>query len=188
MANHSEESWSIKTARLLLRDFKEKDLDEFVQYRSDPILCQYQDFMVKSQIQAKEFYISQKNITLGSVNDWKQIAIANKSDVLIGDCAFKCNEDEKRLAEIGITIRKEYHNQGIAYEALDALITYAFEKLVIHKIIAIIDVRNTASQKLLIKLNFMKEAHFIKHYWDKNLKDWFDEYHYGILKENHLKK
>ena len=31
---------------------------------------------------------------------------------------------------------------------------------------------------------FVREAHYIKSYWDKNMNEWRDEFLYAMLKEN----
>ena len=147
MKTKNTKEFFLSTERLQLRDFKSTDLDIFLSYRSDPVLCEFQDFTIHSHEEAIDFLRQQENIKIGNTENWKQIAISNHSGQLLGDCAFKCKHEEARLAEIGITIRKEYHNQGIAYEALNALLEYAFKNLKIHKILAVVDIRNTASQK-----------------------------------------
>ncbi len=177
---------NIPTNRLELREFIPDDFTTFLQYRSDAELCRYQNFMVNTEEEVIKFYEEQKHIILNQSKEWKQIAIVYNKE-LIGDCAFKCNENDSRVAEIGITLRREFHGQGFAKEALHALFTYVFNHIDLHKIMAIVDIRNIASLTLFTNLGFNKEAHFRKHYWDNIDNDWFDEIHYGLLKSDFIK-
>ena len=54
----------------------------------------------------------------------------------------------------------EYHGKGIAVEAIKELIKYGFEIMKLHSIEAVIDPENLASEKVLQKSGFVKEAHF----------------------------
>ena len=184
MLNKASDIFVLQSDRLKLRELNDQDLSIFMEYRSDSVLLEYQDFILESKEQAIKFFEEQKQVPVGSSTDWKQIAIADTNDQLIGDCAIKCDEHEPRIAEIGITLRKEFHKKGFAFEALELLINYTFNELELHKIKAVIDVRNKASQKLFEKLGFQREAILRKHYWDKKRSDWFDEFHYGLLAED----
>jgi ribosomal-protein-alanine N-acetyltransferase len=53
----------------------------------------------------------------------------------------------------------EYHGKGIIVEAIKETIKYGFEIMNLHSIEAIIDPENLASEKVLQKSGFVKEAH-----------------------------
>ncbi|NNE13900.1 MAG: GNAT family N-acetyltransferase [Saprospiraceae bacterium] len=171
----------IQSERIIIRDLKEKDVDAFYKYRSDKELLKYQNFSTPSLDFAQSFIKEQKSIKIGQKDEWKQLAIALPDDTLIGDCAVQFTPEENRIAELGCTIMKDYHNKGYATAALKLLTTYIFKEFPIHKFKALVDIRNIASQKMLEKSGFQKEGHFIKHYWDENDHDWIDELQYGLL-------
>jgi len=170
----------IQTERLVLRDFNEKDLAGFYNYRTDKKLCRFQDFSLASQKELYDFYTDQLGVKIGAT-EWKQLAIASHDGLLMGDCAIKRNEYESRIAEIGITLDWPYHGAGYAKEAISGLVSYAFDKLELHKIVAVVDIRNIASRRLFESLSFTLEGRFRKHYWDKIDNEWFDELHFGLL-------
>jgi ribosomal-protein-alanine N-acetyltransferase len=54
----------------------------------------------------------------------------------------------------------EYHGKGIITEAIKETVKYGFEIMKLHSIEAVIDPENLASEKVLLKSGFIKEAHF----------------------------
>lgn len=173
----------IESDRLTLRDLEEHDSVVFFNYRSDDDLLKYQNFNVKSLEESQRFIKEQQSIKIGQANEWKQVGIALKNNQLIGDCAIQFTPEENRIAELGCTISREFHNKGYATEALKLLIKHTFDNYPIHKFKALVDIRNLPSQKMLLKVGFEQEAHFKKHYWDTNDEDWIDELQFGLVRE-----
>jgi len=66
-------------------------------------------------------------------------------------------------AEIGVVIKSDFRNQGLASEALSQLSEYAKRILHLHQLYAIVSVENAASIALFSKLGYEKSAH---------LRDW----------------
>lgn len=172
---------SISSPRLTLKDINLHDIEDFYQFRSDKDLLKYQNFSVASLEEARSFIKSQQNVSIGDQDAWKQIGIYTLENELIGDCAVKFLPEENRHAEIGCTIKSSQHNKGYATEALQLLSQHIFTNYPIHKIIAMVDVRNLPSQRMLEKSGFTKEGHFKLHYWDEEDQAWFDELQYGLL-------
>lgn len=86
--------------------------------------------------------------------------------------------------EIGFTIAPEYQGQQVAFEAVSALLGYLFVELDKHRVIAITDVDNLACCRLLEKLGFRREAHYVKNIFFKGA--WGDEYLYAMLREEYI--
>ena len=82
-------------------------------------------------------------------------------------------------------ILPDYHNQGIVTEVLEAIIDYGFDDMNLHSLEAVIDPKNIASEKVLIKNGFIKEAHLIENEFAEG-KFW-DTVIYSLLKRNRLK-
>ena len=174
----------IPSPRLLLRWLRPDDLEDFLAYRSDPLVVRYQSMSPMGREQAVSFIKSQAHKTLGEVGGYQQIGIERRSDgKLIGDCALKLQSGEPRIAEIGYTINRHFQGQGYATEAVRALIGELFSNLEVHKVVALVDVRNPASSRVLEKLGFTREGHLRQSYYDEVDGGWFDEYWYGLLRE-----
>lgn len=179
---------NIQSPRLLLRWLRPDDLDDFLAYRSDPLVMRYQSMSPMNREEAVSFIKSQMDNELGRVGGYQQIGIERKSDgKLIGDCALKIQAAEPRIAEIGYTVNRNFQGQGFATEAVRALIGELFGSMAMHKVVALVDVRNPASSRVLEKLGFTREGHLRKSYFDEVDGDWFDEYWYGLLRESLFK-
>ncbi|HEY7095056.1 MAG TPA: GNAT family protein [Ktedonobacterales bacterium] len=173
---------TIETARLRLRRFGDADLPAFIAYRNDPDVARYQSWEGISEAEAVAFVREQQTAPAGEPGEGLQIAIERKdSGRMIGDCFFKVMEDDPRQAEIGYTLAREAQGHGFATEAVAALLTWAFPTFDLHRIIAIVDVKNAASVALLERLGLRREGHFRENIWFKGA--WGDEYLYAILRD-----
>ena len=86
---------------------------------------------------------------------------------------------ENDAVEIGyITVCHRY-GEGIAFECTQRLLVHLFEVEEIHRVIAITDPRNVPSNRLVEKLGFRREAHFIQNI--KTHIGWCDEYLWAML-------
>ena len=87
-------------------------------------------------------------------------AITFKDDPkLIGIIGHYRIKPEHFRAEIGYMLLPEYHGKGIITEAINETVNYGFEIMKPHSIEAVIDPENFASEKVLQKCGFVKEAH-----------------------------
>jgi RimJ/RimL family protein N-acetyltransferase len=181
----SEQAWImsflLETERLRLRPFRAEDADIVFAYRNDPPVYRYQGWAVPyTREDVTNFLDRMSKVAFGTQGEWFQPAVELRTTgEVIGDVAFVLNRREPRQALIGYTLAQRYWNKGFASEAVRALINLLFRELKIHRIIADCDVENIASIRLLEKLGFRREAHYVESYW---LGDrWGDEYQYALL-------
>ena len=175
---------NIETERLILRKFKESDAETFFKYRTNPQVAKYQgEGWVNFKIeQAVEFIKEQMDFEPGVPDSWFQIAIELKdTGNLVGDLAIHTLSQDINQVEIGFTLNPVYQNKGFGIEVVRSLLEYIFKVLNKHRVIAITDVRNKPSIKLLEKVGMRKEGHFIKNAWNKG--EYTDEYLFALLKE-----
>ncbi|MEZ4728322.1 MAG: GNAT family N-acetyltransferase [Caldilineaceae bacterium] len=173
---------TLTTERIKLRRFTERDLDAFVAIRNDPVVAQYQSWQMLDRAAAQHFIREMSSANPGVPGEWFQFAIAHRAtDELIGDCALLVKSEDPRQAEIGFTLARQAQGQGLATEAVTALLNYLFQERQIHRVIAICDVRNSGSFRLLERLGMRREGHTIQGYWNKG--SWTDEYQYAILRD-----
>ena len=86
------------------------------------------------------------------------------------------------VAEIGYITVSQYQGQGVAGECAAALVTHLFDAEKLHRITAGADPRNTASNAILQRLGFIREAHLRKSI--KTHIGWCDEYLWGLLRSD----
>jgi RimJ/RimL family protein N-acetyltransferase len=153
------------TKRLILRRFIDLDLERFLAYRYDPQVARFQSWSALSESDAKSFIREMQIAEIGEPGEWFQIAIAHRqSNRLIGDIGLQVDAKEPTIVEIGYTLNRNDQGKGYATEAISTLIDRLLQSKQIDKIIAVTDVRNEPSIRLLkrlgMKLSSSKEVEF----------------------------
>jgi RimJ/RimL family protein N-acetyltransferase len=170
---------ALRTENFVIRSFEKKDLEVFAQYRSKEIVARYQSWTSFTYQDAVELFDSMDYSTFGTQGKWYQLAIStHETDEIVGDLAVHFIDQDQ--IEIGFTISPENQGKSVATEAVSSFLSYAFGELNKHRVVAITDAKNTAAQKLLVKLGFRHEGHFIQNTFFKGA--WCDEYQYALLR------
>ncbi len=99
---------------------------------------------------------------------------------VIGVIGFYRMQKENYRAEVGYMLHTDFHKQGMMKEAIDVVIAYGFTQMKLHSIEAVIDPRNTASENVLIRSGFVKEAHFKENFLHQG--EFLDSVHYSLLR------
>lgn len=168
---------TLNTDCLQLRPMTSDDAQAVFDYRSDTKTNQYQSF-IPQQIDDVYTFIGECAAEMNETGTWYQLVIIHKqSQQIIGDIGLQFIDEHQ--VEIGITIAQEFQMKGYATEALTPILDLLFNHLKKHRIIASIDPRNTASERLLKRLGFRKEAHFFESYYSEG--EWLDDVQYGLL-------
>lgn len=76
---------------------------------------------------------------------------------IIGSCGFARLPAIGEI-ELGYLIRRKYWGKGLATEAAAACLRYGFEKLGFREIIALTDLENAASHRVLEKIGFTRRG------------------------------
>ncbi|MBW1655868.1 GNAT family N-acetyltransferase [Flavobacterium quisquiliarum] len=150
----------IETERLLLNRITEEDVNEIFALRSNPEIMRYipRPLAKNTDDALEHIRIIKETIETNKGINW---AIRLKDDSkLFGFIGFYRLQPENYRAEIGYMILPEFHGKGFVPEAVKRLVKYGFEDLKLHSIEAVIDPENYASEKVLQKCGFVKEAHF----------------------------
>ena len=156
---------TLTTERLVLRQARLDDANEIFFLRSDPQVMKYLD---KAPAQSLDEAVQFVQLLTESVNNNTAVywAITLKgSHKMIGNIAIWRIVKEHYRAEIGYTLYPEHHGNRIMSEAMTAVIDYAFNTMKLHSIEANINPENTASQKLLERHGFVREAYFKENYY-----------------------
>ncbi len=136
------------------------DVNEIFELRSNPETMKYIPRPLVKTMKML-WHILQQLIPILITNIGINWAITLKDNSkLLGIIGYYRMQPENYRAEIGYMLLPEFHGKGIIPEAVNKLITYGFEDLKLHSIEAVIDPENLASEKVLQKCGFVKEAHF----------------------------
>lgn len=161
-----------ETERLILRRYKQEDLQDLFEYLSDREVVKYEPYQPMTLDEAKE------NLAWRIGTD-EMVAVELKaSHKMIGN-VYMGRRDFEAL-EIGYVFNRDYWGHGYAAESCAALIRQAFSNG-IHRIYAECDPNNQSSWKLLEALGFQREAHF-----RKNVYFWKDEAEKAIWKDTYV--
>jgi ribosomal-protein-alanine N-acetyltransferase len=141
---------TLTTARLLLRPFRDEDIDRLATLMAD------KDFMrfslgVFAREKTAEFL--NKVIARDRQNLPSQFAVIFRADErLIGYCGFFAQiVDGIEELEIGYRMDRAYWNRGLATEAARAVRDYAFNELRLSRVMSLIHPENVASRRVAEK-------------------------------------
>lgn len=171
----------LATPRLVVRRFEPSDAGAFAAYRSDPDVAQYQGWEAPyAREEADRFIASLASATPGTPGQWFQFAVGiAPGGELIGDCALRCGRQDPRQAELGFSFARTHQGRGLAAEAVQALLAYAFTRLALHRVFALTDARNGPAQRLLERTGFRREGRFEQAAWFRGA--WATEVLYAQL-------
>ncbi len=175
---------NIKTPRLIIRNFKPEDWEDFLEYRSSLQVCEFQSFDPYDEQKAKDFVSTQSMKEFPIIWQRKQVAIESDWKV-IGDIGLKPESYDIRIMEFGISISPDYRGKWYGKEALQWLFEVLFNQYHMHRIVAITSQENIACIKLLESLNMKREWHLRQNYRNKGKRH--DEYLYAMLKSGYNK-
>ncbi|BDU25911.1 GNAT family N-acetyltransferase [Flavobacterium sp. GSB-24] len=149
----------VETERLILDEVNDGDVKEVFELRSNPETMKYIPRpLVKDREDAMEHIkMIKEKIENNTGINWA-IRLKDNSK-LLGIIGFYRLQPENYRAEIGYIILPEFQGKGLVPEAVTRLIKFGFEDLRLHSIEAVIDPENYASEKVLQKCGFTKEAH-----------------------------
>jgi len=93
------------------------------------------------------------------------LLIEKSTQTILGRCGLhNWNADHKR-AEIGYHLEEEQFKQrGFMTEAVEAILTYGFEKMELHRIEALVGSENIPSLKIMNHFGFVREG-VLREHW-----------------------
>ncbi|WDD97785.1 GNAT family N-acetyltransferase [Thalassomonas actiniarum] len=166
----------LTSSRLTIRALAPGDLHAFAQYRALPEVALYQSWSQYSYQEACRLYESMSQQAFATLGYWFQLALIERdTHRLIGDLAVHFIDEQQ--VEIGVTVAPEY--QGLAREAIYTLLDYLFLELKKHRVTAVTDADNQACTRLLKRVGFRQEAHFVDNIFFKGV--WGSEYVFAML-------
>jgi RimJ/RimL family protein N-acetyltransferase len=174
--------YPIRTERLLLRPLTEADAAALADYQSREDVVRYVPYPPRDEVVLTE-RLRNPDILRSQIDEpgqamWVGVIRAD-DDVLVGDAILFWHSREHGAGEIGYVFNPKYQGNGYATEAAGALIRLGFDGLGLHRIVARMDSRNTASAAVAKRLGMRQEAHLVQNEWFKE--EWTDELVFAIL-------
>lgn len=155
----------LNTDRLILRETKMTDVEQVFYLRSEPRLQTYVDRDPTASLdEAREFVQTIIDDVSNNVGIQWAIALKGQDDTMIGSIALWRIDRRNYRAELGYVLHPEHQGKGLMQEAIKAVIDYGFQKG-LHSLEANINPGNLASQRVLERAGFVKEAHFRENFF-----------------------
>lgn len=172
------------TARLLLRPFTADDFDAVYDLQSRPEVTRYLLFGVRDRDQVSASLRERIAAGVPDRQGGRRLILAlavvlPETGAVIGDVVLFQVSQEHRAAELGYIVHPDRAGRGYATEAAREMLRLGFEIFGMHRIIARLDARNTASARVLEHLGMRCEAHFVQNEFFKG--EWSDELVYAML-------
>ncbi|MDI7741076.1 GNAT family protein [Lysinibacillus fusiformis] len=174
----------LETERLILREIEERDAGSILDYLKDPEVMKYYGLEPFTSVNDALDEIAWYNSILKEQTGIRWGITIKGTDKVIGSCGFLNTVFTHYRTDIGFELSKEYWGEGIASEAMNAIIEYVFLQTDIQRIQALIEPLNMASQKMVERAGFIQEGLLRKYEYTCGKFD--DLYMYGFLKEDYI--
>ncbi len=153
----------IETARLVLRSWREEDVEPFIRHTNTPAVMRWLGG-VRDEAQVREMLV-------GKFNDWLAErgftfwAVERREDgELLGFCGLKLADDAgtqiEGLHEVGWRLREDAWGQGYAKEAAIASLDFAFDRAGAEQVVALTVTGNEPSWGLMERLGMTRRPEF----------------------------
>jgi [ribosomal protein S5]-alanine N-acetyltransferase len=147
----------LSTRRLRLRQFRDEDAEAMHRCFANPEAMRFWNHPVHTKRIETERAV--RRFTDCTPSYYRFWAVADaKTDRCFGMVNYHDGHIRNKRVAIGYIIDPALHRNGIATEAVSAMLDFCFGELHLHRVQALIQPDNTASRKLVEKLGFRSEG------------------------------
>lgn len=171
---------ALVTERLVLRGFSPEDWRDLHEYLSNTEAVRYEPYGIFSEAE------SRREAALRAEQAAFLAVCLKSTGKLIGNVYFHRTEPaESATWELGYTFNPAYWNLGYAEESCRAVLCRAFGQNGVHRVVARCCAHNTASWRLLERLQMRREGCLVQNmFFTRDMSgrpQWQDTYEYAIL-------
>ena len=148
---------TLKTERLLLRQFVASDIENVFKGLSHPDIIKFYGVSYQTVEATKEQMDFFADLEKEETGIWWAICSLDNQKFYGAGGLNNLNKEHKK-AEIGFWLLTDFWGQGIMNEAMPLLCDYGFYKLGLHRIEGIVETENINCKKAMAKLNFDLEG------------------------------
>lgn len=159
MAARSLEAVTIETKRLLLREWREEDIEPFIRHLNvEPVMRWLGGVRTPEQ---QETVVRERFMAWQVDRGFTFWAVERKEDeALLGFCGLKIADDPQSPVEgeyeIGWRLREDCWGRGYAKEAAEASLDFAFGRLGAERVVALTVEGNAPSWGLMLRLGMAR--------------------------------
>jgi [ribosomal protein S5]-alanine N-acetyltransferase len=152
---------SLETDRLLLRDVKLSDLDDYVDHMTPEYYWRHMPIQpLTPEIVAQLLKVFIASQSQDPRKDYFFAVVRKQSEEFIGSCAVIIRSFAYSQAEIVYGVAARHAGNGFATEIGRALLRFSFDGLKLHRVYAQSWAENTASRRIMIKIGMREEGVF----------------------------
>lgn len=148
---------TIKTGRLLLRQFADSDLEHVFKGLSHPEIVKYYGVSYQTLEATKEQMQFFAELERNETGIWWAVCALEDGTFYGGGGLNNLNKEHKK-AEIGFWLLPEFWGKGIMTEAMPVICTYGFKNLGLHRIEGFVETENLNCKRAMAKLDFRHEG------------------------------
>ncbi|OLE45098.1 MAG: hypothetical protein AUG14_02080 [Candidatus Rokubacteria bacterium 13_1_20CM_2_68_19] len=167
-----------ETARLVLRELADADLEAIQAYASDPAVVEFLPWGPNTEDDTRRFLSA---VMAGRAarprRQWDLAIVLRREPRLVGGCRLHVTDEIAGEADLGYALARGYWGQGLASEAARALVEFAFTRLGARRVWAVCEPANPASARVLEKAGLRRERFLRAHRFMKGR--WRDSYVYA---------
>jgi ribosomal-protein-alanine N-acetyltransferase len=148
---------TIKTERLLLRQFADSDLENVFKGLSNPEVIKYYGVSFQTLEATKEQMIFFADLKKNETGIWFAICSADNR-TFYGAGGLNNLSKEHKKAEIGFWLLSDFWGHGIIKEGIPLICNYGFDNLELHRIEGFVESENKNCKSVMTKLDFQYEG------------------------------
>lgn len=149
-----------ETPRIIVREFLPEEENTYLNHFNDEMVTQY----IPKRSREERIGIFRKALEQYPIN--KKLGIwgmFNKADGdFIGSCLLRLFNAEPRKVELGYSMDRKYWGIGIGTEMAKAMVAYGLSNPKILEIVALTELENIGSQRVLEKTGFKRMDNLLK--------------------------
>lgn len=169
----------LETNRFILRQIIRQDVQDMFDFRSNENAMKYISRPIAKKLEDVLGVIDLMERLLESQQAINWGICYKENNKIIGTIAYMNIDKANSRAEIGYMLHPNYHRQGMMQEVLETIIQFGFQQFKLHSIYANVHPDNTASNSILLKNGFVKEAHLKENYFYDG--EFLDTVIFGLL-------
>jgi ribosomal-protein-alanine N-acetyltransferase len=151
---------TLKTERLLLRQFVDSDIENVFVGLSHPSIIKYYGVNYQTLEATKQQMIFFAELEKNETGIWWAVCSADNV-TFYGAGGLNNLSKEHRKAEIGFWLLTPFWGKGIMTEAIPLICNYGFHNLGLHRIEGLVETENKNCKNAMTKLDFKHEGTMI---------------------------
>ena len=168
---------------IVLREQKEADIPDFFAYYSNPEVHKYILCYIPQNLEEARFELQYwQRIFYDESGAYFAIATTDTNTMIGSVGVHNYNSQHKRI-ELSYDLCQKYWQQGITSKAIKQVLHYVFSELPVNRVECWVDINNTPSKNLLLKLGFTLEGTIRQHRFHNN--KFHNVYYFSFLAQDY---